>query len=106
MNIVISRLVGTLAGPLARLCRVLLEQGTPTVGRGHRAKVQRAAAAGEQLGAALVVTTTPCPRAVGLTCGLGLDIARRTAIAAGGLLTISRSPAGGARVTMTFGLAD
>jgi signal transduction histidine kinase len=38
--------------------------------------------------------------------GLGLDIARRTAAAAGGSLTISRSPMGGARVALTFGLAS
>ena len=30
--------------------------------------------------------------------GLGLDIARRTAVAAGGALSIARSPLGGARV--------
>jgi signal transduction histidine kinase len=35
--------------------------------------------------------------------GLGLDIARRTAVASGGDLTIGRSPAGGARVTMRLG---
>ena len=35
--------------------------------------------------------------------GLGLDIARRTAVASGGDLTIGRSPGGGARVTMRLG---
>jgi signal transduction histidine kinase len=35
--------------------------------------------------------------------GLGLDIARRTAVASGGDLTIGRSPNGGARVTMRLG---
>jgi signal transduction histidine kinase len=35
--------------------------------------------------------------------GLGLDIARRTAVASGGDLTIGRSPSGGARVTMRLG---
>ncbi|WP_327005152.1 HAMP domain-containing histidine kinase [Dactylosporangium sp. NBC_01737] len=34
--------------------------------------------------------------------GLGLDIARRTAEAAGGTLTVDRSPLGGARVTVTL----
>jgi signal transduction histidine kinase len=35
--------------------------------------------------------------------GLGLDIARRTAEAAGGTLSVDRSPLGGARVTVTLG---
>ncbi|MEV4512127.1 HAMP domain-containing sensor histidine kinase [Dactylosporangium sp. NPDC049525] len=35
--------------------------------------------------------------------GLGLDIARRTAEAAGGTLAVDRSPLGGARVTVTLG---
>jgi signal transduction histidine kinase len=35
--------------------------------------------------------------------GLGLDIARRTAVASGGDLTIGRAPGGGARVTMRLG---
>ncbi|MDG6104296.1 HAMP domain-containing histidine kinase [Dactylosporangium aurantiacum] len=35
--------------------------------------------------------------------GLGLDIARRTAEATGGSLTVDRSPLGGARVTVTLG---
>jgi signal transduction histidine kinase len=35
--------------------------------------------------------------------GLGLDIARRTAIASGGDLTLGRSPSRGARVTMRLG---
>ncbi|GAA3245089.1 sensor histidine kinase [Dactylosporangium siamense] len=34
--------------------------------------------------------------------GLGLDIARRTAEAAGGTLTVDRAPLGGARVTVTL----
>jgi signal transduction histidine kinase len=38
----------------------------------------------------------------GRSTGLGLDIARRAAEAAGGRLTIARSPLGGARVTLTF----
>ena len=40
-----------------------------------------------------------------VSTGLGLDIARRTAEASGGGMTIGRSPAGGASVTLTFGLA-
>jgi signal transduction histidine kinase len=35
--------------------------------------------------------------------GLGLDIARRTAVASGGDLLIDRAPGGGARVTMRLG---
>jgi signal transduction histidine kinase len=34
--------------------------------------------------------------------GLGLDIARRTAQAAGGILTLGRSPSGGAQITLTL----
>jgi signal transduction histidine kinase len=41
-----------------------------------------------------------------VSTGLGLDIARRTAEASGGGMTIGRSPAGGAEVTLTFGLVD
>jgi len=35
--------------------------------------------------------------------GLGLDIARRTAEAAGGRMTLSNGPLGGARVELLFG---
>jgi signal transduction histidine kinase len=35
--------------------------------------------------------------------GLGLDIARGTAVASGGDLLIDRAPGGGARVTMRLG---
>ncbi len=38
--------------------------------------------------------------------GLGLDIARRTAVATGGSLTVGASPLGGARVTLTLGGTD
>ena len=38
--------------------------------------------------------------------GLGLDIARRTAVATGGSLTVGASPLGGARVTLTLGGAE
>ncbi|WP_233289432.1 sensor histidine kinase KdpD, partial [Kitasatospora sp. MBT63] len=37
--------------------------------------------------------------------GLGLDIARRAAAATGGDLRIDRGPLGGARITLTLGLA-
>src|SRR5207248_371591 len=38
----------------------------------------------------------------GGSTGLGLDIARRVAESAGGALTVSRSPLGGARVQLTL----
>jgi signal transduction histidine kinase len=38
--------------------------------------------------------------------GLGLDIARRATEAAGGEITIGRSPLGGTRVTLTFPAPD
>jgi signal transduction histidine kinase len=38
--------------------------------------------------------------------GLGLDIARRAAAATRGAVEIGRSPMGGARVSVTFGLAS
>jgi signal transduction histidine kinase len=41
-------------------------------------------------------------RSGGGSTGLGLDIARRTAEAAGGRLTIERSPLGGARISLVF----
>jgi signal transduction histidine kinase len=44
-------------------------------------------------------------RSGGGSSGLGLDIARRTAEAAGGSLAVDRSPLGGARVALTFPLA-
>ena len=39
----------------------------------------------------------------GRSTGLGLDIARRTAEAAGGAMEIRRGPVGGAAVVLTFG---
>lgn len=45
-------------------------------------------------------------RSGGGSSGLGLDIARRTAEAAGGSLAVDRSPLGGARVALTFPLAQ
>ena len=39
----------------------------------------------------------------GGSTGLGLDIARRTAAASGGELTVDRSPTGGTRVVMRLG---
>lgn len=44
-------------------------------------------------------------RSGGGSTGLGLDIARRTAEAAGGRLTIDRSPLGGARISLVFPIA-
>ena len=45
-------------------------------------------------------------RSGGGSSGLGLDIARRTAEAAGGSLAVDRSPLGGARVALTFPLVS
>ena len=45
-------------------------------------------------------------RSGGGSTGLGLDIARRTAEAAGGSLAVDRSPLGGARVALTFPLVS
>ncbi len=42
----------------------------------------------------------------GGSTGLGLDIARRTAEATGGSLTVGASPLGGARVTLAFAAAE
>jgi signal transduction histidine kinase len=44
-------------------------------------------------------------RSGGGSTGLGLDIARRTAEAAGGSIAVGRSPLGGARIALTFPLA-
>lgn len=43
---------------------------------------------------------------VGGSTGLGLDIVARAARTADGELTIARAPLGGARVTVSFALAD
>ena len=45
-------------------------------------------------------------RSGGGSSGLGLDIARRTAEAAGGRLSIERSPLGGARISLRFPVAS
>ena len=60
----------------------------------------------EDAGAGLDPARVRRGRSGGRSSGLGLDIARRTAEAAGGHLVIDRSALGGARITLTFPVAS